>query len=159
MTASNAEELIRRIATGVRPVRVLQPPWRRTGSWLLLAAPLVATIGGILALVTGAPALGIALLVVAALLVAVTAVQCARTGRALGGLAVGLRTVSTRTGAAAGRSFLPALLRGQLETFDLRRGRDPYAPALAPVTFPEAQAILKAQWEELDRAMPPCLKL
>ncbi|AZC12562.1 MULTISPECIES: FHA domain-containing protein [unclassified Microbacterium] len=105
-----------------------------------LAAPLVAAIGGILALVTGAPALGTALLVISAILVAVTAWQFARSGRALGGLAVGLRTVKAPTGAAAGRSFLPALLRGQLETFDLRRGRDPFAPALAPVTFPQAPA-------------------
>jgi allophanate hydrolase subunit 2 len=25
-----------------------------------------------------------------------------------------------------------------------------------PTTLPEAQAILKTQWEELDRAIPPC---
>lgn len=101
-----------------------------------LALPLAGIIGGVAALITGGTGLGVALLLLAVALLAVTTAQIAHSGRALGGLAVGLRTVKTATGAAAGRDVLPSLFRGALQTFDLRRGRDPFAPALAPMPFP-----------------------
>lgn len=104
-----------------------------------LALPLTGLIGGVAALITGSTGLGVVLLLLAVTLLAVTVTQIGRSGRALGGLAVGLRTVKTATGAAAGRDFLPSLFRGALQTFDLRRGRDPFAPALAPISFPRAE--------------------
>ncbi|MDW4574015.1 FHA domain-containing protein [Microbacterium sp. M3] len=79
-----------------------------------------------------------ALLAVAA--VAAALAMLARTGRSPGGIAAGTRTVDRLTGAAPGTSLLAALFTGRLRQCDLRRGRDPFAPALAPFVFPEPEA-------------------
>ncbi|MGP3533805.1 FHA domain-containing protein [Microbacterium sp. RD1] len=102
--------------------------------------PLALVASGVVAIVTGYIGLAVALLAVAAALGAATLVQVAHTGQSIGGRAVGVRTVKRSTGAAAGGGFLAAAFSRGLATFDLRRGRDPFAPALAPFQFPERLA-------------------
>ena len=65
-----------------------------------------------------------------------------RSGLTLGRIAAGTRTVDRRTGAAAGASVLAKLLVGRLGTFDIHRGRDPFAPALSPFEFPARQPVI-----------------
>lgn len=99
--------------------------------------PLACVVAAVVAFATGTFALGWVLVVAAVVILVVTVAQLARTGRTLGALALGTRTVRRATGAAAGTSVLPALFTGGLGTFDLKSGRDPFAPALAPFQFPE----------------------
>jgi hypothetical protein len=119
----------------------------RAGTGPLVAAllldaliPLACLISAIVAIATGHGALGALLLAATVVFSALWAIQTARTGRSIGGLALGIRTVKRSTGVAAGASFLPALFTGGLGAFDVRRGRDPHAPALAPFEFPERTA-------------------
>lgn len=101
---------------------------------LVLAATAIALFAGRLTAAAWA-----ALAIAIALVVSAT-VMVARTGQSPGRLAAGIRTVIRADGTAPGRSLMPALLTGRLGAFDLRRGRDPFAPALEPLTFPAPTA-------------------
>lgn len=98
----------------------------------------LAAIAALLFLI-GAPAAGWILLLIALALVAATITTLGRSGLTLGRIASGTRTVERATGAAAGASVLAKLVTGRLGTFDIHRGRDPFAPALSPVEFPAQQ--------------------
>lgn len=84
------------------------------------------------------------LLLAAAACIVGTVVALARTGRTLGGLAAGVRTVERTSAAPSGARLFTYLFTGRLGTFDLRRGRDPLAPALAAFRFPEPAAPRRA---------------
>ncbi len=99
--------------------------------------PIAAGTPAIVAFATGQVGIGWMLTLVALAAIGFTIRSLARTGRTLGRVAVGTRTVRRSTGAAAAASLLPSLVRGDLGTFDIRRGRDPFAPALTPFAFPE----------------------
>lgn len=100
--------------------------------------PLALLAAGIVVIVAGPPALGWLVVVAAVALLAVAVWLLGRTGRTLGAATVDARIVRRTTGAAAGGSALWALASGKLAMFDLRRGRDPFAPAIAAFSFPEA---------------------
>jgi hypothetical protein len=102
---------------------------------VLLPLALVAIAVALPAL--GMPGLGWVAWICAAVLVVSALAGLARSGRTPGAVAAGTRIVDRTTGAAAGASAIPALFTGRLSVFDLRRGRDPFAPALAPLTFPD----------------------
>ena len=84
----------------------------------------------------GSTGLGVLLVLVAVAWIGVTLGLVARTGLSLGRIAAATRTVRRSTGAAAGASLLPSFFSGRLGTFDIHRGRDPFAPALAAFEFP-----------------------
>ncbi|TDN91333.1 FHA domain-containing protein [Microbacterium sp. BK668] len=88
---------------------------------------------------TGVPAAGWILALLTLALVFGTTAALGRSGRTPGRLAAGTRTVERSTGAAAGASVLAKLVSGRLGTYDIHRGRDPFAPALAPFAFPARQ--------------------
>lgn len=100
--------------------------------------PLALVAAGVIVIATRQPALGWFLIVIAVGLLAVAAWLLGRTGRTLGASTVDARIVHRETGVAAGGSALWVLASGKLAMFDLRRGRDPFAPAVAPFRFPEA---------------------
>lgn len=102
--------------------------------------PFACAVAAVVAFVAGRAALGWILLIATIALVSVTLAQLARTGRTLGAVAVGTRTVELSSGAAAGARLLVAMFTGALRTFDLKNGRDPFAPALAPFHFPEPKS-------------------
>lgn len=83
------------------------------------------------------PALGWVVVFLVAVFVCVDVAMLARSGQSLGGIATGTRVVDRASGAAAGASLLSALFTGRLRTCDVRRGRDPFAPALSPFEFPD----------------------
>lgn len=93
------------------------------------AVPLTTLTAAVIAFAGGRNAIAWTLVAAAAVALVATATARARTGRSAGHLAAGLRTVSLRTGA-------PAVPPEQRATFDVRRGRDPVSPALAPFAFP-----------------------
>jgi hypothetical protein len=39
---TSTDDLIRRLASGIEPVRPLAPPWKRTATWLILSLPFLA---------------------------------------------------------------------------------------------------------------------
>jgi hypothetical protein len=98
--------------------------------WVAVSAVLFAT---------GVAWLAWLLLVGVVITVAATLASIARTGQSAGHVAAGTRTVLRESGAAAGSSLLLAFVTGKLTTLDVRRGRDPFAPALAPFEFPTPQ--------------------
>lgn len=98
--------------------------------------PIVLGAAGV-AFAAASPGVGWILVVAAAASVIATVVALARTGRSLGNLVLGLRTVARATGAPAGTRLLTSA-RG---TYDLRRGRDPVSPALAPFEFPAERTV------------------
>nr|WP_186807524.1 FHA domain-containing protein [Microbacterium testaceum] len=100
--------------------------------------PLALLAAGIVLVATGPPAPGWLLIVIAVGLLAVAAWLLGRTGRTLGASTVDARIVHRETGVAAGSAALWALASGKLAMFDLRRGRDPFAPAIAAFPFPDA---------------------
>lgn len=99
--------------------------------------PLALLAVGVILIATRQPAIGWLLIVIAVGLLAVAVWLLGRTGRTLGASTVDARMVHRKTGAAAGGSALWALASGKLAMFDLRRGRDPFAPAIAPFRFPD----------------------
>ncbi|HYI50711.1 MAG TPA: FHA domain-containing protein [Microbacterium sp.] len=103
--------------------------------------PIAALTPAIVAFATGYTVVGWMLTLIVIGAAGFTIRALARTGRTLGRVAVGTRTVRRSTGAAAAASLLPSLLRGDLGTFDIRRGRDPFAPALTPLVFPERATV------------------
>lgn len=100
--------------------------------------PVALLVGGIVVVTAGLPALGWPLIVIAVGLLAVAVWLLGRTGRTLGASTVDARIVHRETGVAAGSAALWALASGKLAMFDLRRGRDPFAPAIAAFPFPDA---------------------
>lgn len=100
--------------------------------------PVALLVAGIVVVTAGLPALGWPLIVIAVGLLAVAAWLLGRTGRTLGASTVDARIVHRETGVAAGSAALWALASGKLAMFDLRRGRDPFAPAIAAFPFPDA---------------------
>ncbi len=106
--------------------------------WVVDLLVVVAPIVGAVALFgAGLPAGAWIFAVIAAVIVAATAWALARTGRTLGHVAAGARTVSIHSGAPAGARLIGDTITGRLRTFTLRRGaRDPLTPALAPFRFP-----------------------
>ena len=84
----------------------------------------------------GSTTLGVVVVLVALAWIGIAVGLVARSGLSLGHIAASTRTVRRSTGAAAGASLLPAFFSGGLGTFDVRRGRDPFAPALAAFEFP-----------------------
>ena len=105
-----------------------------------LVVPVALTIGAILAFLSGAIAAGIVLIVAVVLVSAATVTAVARFGRALGAALTGIRVVERSAGAPSGDLLLSDLLTGRLSSFDVRRGRDPISPALAPFRFPRTSA-------------------
>lgn len=103
-----------------------------------LVMPLALLAAGIVLVATAPPAPGWFLIVIAVGLLAVAAWLLGRTGRTLGASTVDARIVHRETGVAAGGAALWALVSGKLAMFDLRRGRDPFAPAIAAFQFPDA---------------------
>ncbi|MCI9859036.1 FHA domain-containing protein [Microbacterium proteolyticum] len=106
-------------------------------SALDIVMPLALLASGIVVIVTGPSALGWLLVIAAIGLLAVAVWLLGRTGRTLGTATVDARIVHRTTGAAAGSAAVWALASGKLAMVDLRRGRDPFAPAIAPFRFPE----------------------
>lgn len=104
-------------------------------------APIAAGAVAVVAFAIGLPVLGWLLVVAIAAVVAASLTQLARTGRSFGAVAAGTRTVDRSTGVAAGASLVAAFLSGRLRTYDLHRGRDPFAPALSPLVFPEPEPV------------------
>lgn len=100
--------------------------------------PVALLVAGIVVVTAGPPAPGWFLIVIAVGLLAVAAWLLGRTGRTLGASTVDARIVHRETGVAAGSAALWALASGKLAMFDLRRGRDPFAPAIAAFPFPDA---------------------
>ncbi len=117
--------------------------------------PLALLAAGVIVIVTGQPALGWFLVVIAVGLVAVAVWLLGRTGRTLGASTVDARIVHRETGVASGGTALWALASGRLAMFDLRRGRDPFAPAVAAFPFPEAAPAA----DRARRGMVPTLLL
>lgn len=133
-------------------------PGQRVGAFAIDAVlPIAAGTPAIIAFVAGRPALGWMLLLIGIGALGFTVRALARTGRTPGRHAVGTRTVRRSTGAAAA-SLLPALVRGDLGTFDIRRGRDPFAPALTPFAFPE-QATVQTAPRGPVRGQAPVIEL
>jgi hypothetical protein len=97
---------------------------------------------GVAVLTVGAGAPGIAALcvLVAAGALAATVASLARTGRSAGSLLTRIRTVERSTATPSGRRLLSDLIAGSLVSCDLRRGRDPLAPAIGGFRFPERAA-------------------
>lgn len=105
-----------------------------------LALPLVLAIWAVLAFLGGATVSGIVLVVAVLLVSAATVAAVARIGRAFGGAVTGTRLVERSAGAPSGDLLLSDLMTGRLISFDVRRGRDPVSPALAPFRFPRTSA-------------------
>lgn len=108
----------------------------------IAAAIDVVVIGGaagasVVALSRGAAPIGLLLLLCALAAVIGTVVSLAIAGRSLGALATGTRTVERSTGTPPGARLVADLLAGVLVACDIRRGRDPIAPAIAPFHFPQ----------------------
>lgn len=101
--------------------------------------PLALAATAALLFLLGIPAAGWILALLAVALVAVSVTSLGRSGLTPGRIAAGTRTVDRATGAAAGASVLARLVTGRLGTFDIHRGRDPFAPALSPFEFPAQQ--------------------
>lgn len=120
--------------------------------------PLACLASALVAIATGHGALAALLFAAAAVLIALVATHIARTGRSIGGLTVGIRTVKRSTGVAPGASLLPSLFAGGLGAFDVRRGRDPHAPALAPFQFP-ATTVHSPAPRRTPRAGAPVIQL
>lgn len=99
--------------------------------------PLAVLAAGIAVGIAGLPVVGTVLIAVALVLLAATVWLLGRTGRTLGAATVDVRFVRRSTGAAAGPDALLALVSGALGAYDLRRGRDPFAPAIAAFAFPD----------------------
>lgn len=120
-------------------VLVARPPaGRRAVAWIVdCAAPVALLVGAAAAAASGNTGMTWLLAVGAFAVVLAEIALLAQTGRSPGGLLTGLRTVDASTGVAAGRSAVRDLVTGRLRTADLRRGRDPFARALAPYVFPE----------------------
>lgn len=111
-------------------------------AYAIAAAIDAVVIGGLaaasaLALARGAAPIGLLLLLLALAAFAGTAASLAIAGRSLGALSTGIRTVERSTGTPSGGRLVADLLAGVLVTCDIRRGRDPIAPAIAPFHFPE----------------------
>ncbi|MGC0369354.1 FHA domain-containing protein [Microbacterium sp. SLBN-111] len=119
--------------------------------------PVALLAAGVILFVAGQPALGWLFLLAAIALLAVAVRLLGRTGRTLGAATVDARIVRRTTGAAAGATALGALLTGKLGMFDLRRGRDPFAPAIAAFEFPDATPT--AAPSRARRGMVPTLLL
>ena len=102
--------------------------------------PVALAVIASLLFVLGFESGGWILAIATGVLVVVSLVTLGRSGRTLGRIAAGTRTVERSTGAAAGASVLWRLISGRLGTFDIHRGRDPFAPALSPFEFPAAAA-------------------
>ena len=90
--------------------------------------------------IAGYPAAAVIAGVLALGVLALTLVAIARTGRSLGALATETRVVVKDSGTPAQGRLIPALFSGRLGTYDVRRGRDPFAPALSPFRFAEQAA-------------------
>ncbi|MFF8186649.1 FHA domain-containing protein [Microbacterium sp. NPDC016588] len=118
--------------------------------------PVALLAAGIIVIVAGQPALGWVFVLAALALLAVAVWLLGRTGRTVGVATVDARIVRRTTGAAAGAGALWALASGKLAMFDVRRGRDPFAPAIAAFQFPEAVAPTPSR---ARRGMVPTLLL
>ena len=104
--------------------------------------PVALAVIASLLFVWGFVSAGWILALAAVVLVVVSLATLGRSGRTLGRIAAGTRTVERSTGAAAGASVVPRLIAGRLGTFDIHRGRDPFAPALSPFEFPAGQRLV-----------------
>lgn len=120
-----------------------------------VGVPLLLAVAAGFLFVGGNSGLGVVVVLVAVAWIGVAVGLVARTGRSLGRIAASTRTVRRSTGAAAGASLLPAFFSGGLGTFDVHRGRDPFAPALAAFEFPVAEpAPLISALPGLTRSAP-----
>jgi len=110
---------------------------QRVGALALdLLIPLAWVGIAIVLFATGHPAFAAISLLIAIVFIAASIRMLARAGLTLGLLATRTRTVRRSTGAPAGTALARAFVSGDLATFDLRRGRDPIAPALGAFEFP-----------------------
>lgn len=100
--------------------------------------PVALLAAGVVVAVSGLPAAGWALIAVAVVLLAAGVWLLGRTGRTLGAATVNARIVRRSSGVAAGPRAIVALLTGALIMCDLRRARDPFAPAVSAFRFPES---------------------
>lgn len=100
--------------------------------------PLALLAAGIVVIAGGLPAAGWALIALAVVLLTVGVWLLGRTGRTLGTATVNARVVRRSSGVAAGPAALVALFSGALVLCDLRRARDPFAPAVSAFRFPDS---------------------
>lgn len=125
---------------------VLTAPARASQRLAALAldvlVPVALAVIASLLFVWGFESGGWILAIAAVAFVVVSLATLGRSGRTLGRIAAGTRTVERSTGAAAGASVLSRLVAGRLGTFDVHRGRDPFAPALSPFEFPVQQRLV-----------------
>lgn len=98
---------------------------------------LAALVGAVLAYLGAAPLVGAGLLLAAATAAVIQITTLALSGRTLGTRMIGLRIVQDPSGCPSGRLLLADVVRRRLVVFDIRRGRDPIAPAVAAYRFPE----------------------
>ena len=103
-----------------------------------VAMPVALLVTGVIVVIFGPATVGWVLVAVALALLFVAGWLLGRSGRTLGAATVDARIVHRADGVAAGRRALPALFTGALGMFDLKRGRDPFAPAIAEFQFPDA---------------------
>lgn len=123
-----------------------------------LAALLAAAVVARLLVPTGAQGAVAALLAAAAVLALILR-GLALHGRWLGGLALGIRFVDQHSAAPAGRRLIFVALSGRLRAFDLRRGRDPLAPALAKFQFPEQAMAAARRMSDVGARRPAIVSL
>jgi len=127
-TTAAVDPLVRSVAAGAGS---------RVGAVAVdLVIPAALAVGGAFAFSAGSAGLGALLALAAIVAIAVTLVILARSGRTLGALVCGIRSVERETGTPSGVLLLTDLLTGRLGSYDVRRGRDPISPALAPFRFP-----------------------
>ncbi|WP_404442034.1 FHA domain-containing protein [Microbacterium marinum] len=127
-TTAAVDPLVHSVAAGPLP---------RIGAVAVdLVVPAAVVVGAVLSFSAGSVGLGVVLVLAAIVAVVVTCVVLARTGRTLGALVCGIRSVERETGTPSGMLLLTDLLTGRLGSYDIRRGRDPIAPALAAFRFP-----------------------
>lgn len=120
-----------------------------TGAWCLalvsdLLPVLAALVCAVLAYIGEAPLTGAGLVIAAVMIVAVEVVALALSGRTLGAWILGLRIVERPSGCPSGRLLLADLWGRRLAVFDIRRGRDPLAPAVASYRFPERSPAVRS---------------
>lgn len=116
-------------------------PGQRWVVWLVDALLVITpALAAAALLIAGLPALTALLATVAAAALVATLVALARTGRSLGHLAAGARTVAAGSLAPSGARLGSDIAAGRLRTFTLRDARDPVTPAFAPFRFPEPEA-------------------
>ncbi|MFS0853841.1 FHA domain-containing protein [Microbacterium sp. 179-I 3D4 NHS] len=129
-----------RASTGVDPfVFSIRASARSRMLALALDAVIALTpfVAATVCAVTGDPASALLWMLVGAGIATGTGVVLARAGRSAGCLLTRIRVVERSSATPSGRRLLPDVRARAMVACDLRRGRDPLAPAVAGFRFPE----------------------